>query len=79
MEDIQEVTQQCMNSGANITEIKTIRKRLSDVKGGRNQEIALSAAHGIRDLQNVVIFHQFGWYGRSHGRGGRNCRWEDSG
>ena len=56
MEDIQEVTQQCMNSGANITEIKTIRKRLSDVKGGRNQEIALSAAHGIRDLQNVVIF-----------------------
>ena len=56
MEDIQEVTQQCMNSGANITEIKTIRKRLSDVKGGRNQEIALSAAHEIRDLQNVVIF-----------------------
>ncbi|MFR8465302.1 MAG: DUF4147 domain-containing protein [Eisenbergiella tayi] len=49
-EDIQEVTRQCMNSGANITEIKTIRKRLSDVKGGRNQEIALSAARGIRDL-----------------------------
>ena len=35
LEDIQEVTQQCLNCGASITEINTIRKRLSDVKGGK--------------------------------------------
>ncbi len=33
--DIQEVTQQCLRCGAGIMEINTIRKRLSDVKGGR--------------------------------------------
>lgn len=33
--DIQEVTQQCLKCGASITEINTIRKRLSDVKGGK--------------------------------------------
>ena len=35
LEDIQEVTQQCLKCGADITEINTIRKRLSDVKGGK--------------------------------------------
>ncbi len=35
LEDIQEVTQQCLKCGASITEINTIRKRLSDVKGGK--------------------------------------------
>ena len=35
LEDIQEVTQQCLQCGASITEINTIRKRLSDVKGGK--------------------------------------------
>lgn len=35
LEDIQEVTQQCLRCGASITEINTIRKRLSDVKGGK--------------------------------------------
>lgn len=35
LKDIQEVTQQCLNCGASITEINTIRKRLSDVKGGK--------------------------------------------
>lgn len=35
LEDIQEVTQQCLNCGTSITEINTIRKRLSDVKGGK--------------------------------------------
>lgn len=33
--DIQEVTQQCLRCGAGITEINTIGKRLSDVKGGK--------------------------------------------
>ena len=35
MEDVQNVTQQCLRCGASITEINTIRKRLSDVKGGK--------------------------------------------
>lgn len=33
--DIQEVTQKFLNCGASITEINAIRKRLSDVKGGK--------------------------------------------
>lgn len=33
--DIQEVTQQCLRCGAGIMEINAIRKRLSDVKGGK--------------------------------------------
>ena len=35
LEDVQNVTQQCLRCGASITEINTIRKRLSDVKGGK--------------------------------------------
>ncbi len=35
LEDIQSVTDQLLKSGANIREINTIRKHLSEVKGGR--------------------------------------------
>lgn len=35
LRDIQNVTQQLLKCGADITEINTIRKRLSDVKGGK--------------------------------------------
>lgn len=35
MEDIQEITLKLLKCGAGITEINTIRKRLSDVKGGK--------------------------------------------
>lgn len=35
---------------------ETVVKVLGKGKGGRNQEIALGAAEGIRGLENVVIF-----------------------
>ena len=35
---------------------ETVVRVAGQGKGGRNQEIALSAAQGIRDLENVVIF-----------------------
>ena len=34
-EELQDITKQCLNCGAEITEINTIRKRLSSVKGGK--------------------------------------------
>ncbi len=42
-EILQDITRQLLASGADITEINTIRKRLSKVKGGRFAEICLPA------------------------------------
>ncbi|MBQ4466980.1 MAG: glycerate kinase [Firmicutes bacterium] len=42
-EEIQDITAQLLKSGASITEINTIRKRLSQVKGGRFAELCSPA------------------------------------
>jgi len=42
-EELQDVTEQLLKSGASITEMNTIRKRLSAVKGGRFAELCLPA------------------------------------
>ena len=42
-EELQDITNQLLASGADITEINTIRKRLSAVKGGRFAQIAAPA------------------------------------
>ncbi|MBQ6716636.1 MAG: glycerate kinase [Clostridia bacterium] len=42
-EILQDITRQLLASGADITEINTIRKRLSKVKGGRFAEICMPA------------------------------------
>ena len=56
-EELQDITRQLLSSGADISSINTIRKRLSRVKGGRNQELALAAAEGIGHLEkDVAIF-----------------------
>ncbi|WP_280999315.1 glycerate kinase type-2 family protein [Marinitoga aeolica] len=40
LEDLQDITDQLLRSGADITEINAIRKRLSKVKGGKLAELA---------------------------------------
>lgn len=42
-EELQDVTTQLLKSGASITEMNTIRKRLSGVKGGRFAELCVPA------------------------------------
>ena len=42
-EEIQNITEQLLKSGASITEMNTIRKRLSGVKGGRFAELCAPA------------------------------------
>ena len=42
-EELQDITTQLLKSGASITEINTIRKRLSQVKGGRFAELCQPA------------------------------------
>ena len=42
-EEIQDITAQLLKSGASITEMNTIRKRLSQVKGGRFAELCAPA------------------------------------
>ena len=42
-EELQDITTQLLKSGASITEINTIRKRLSQVKGGRFAELCRPA------------------------------------
>ena len=48
LEELQDITQQLLRSGADIGEINTIRKRLSSVKGGRfAQKIAPARVYSI--------------------------------
>ena len=49
LEDIMDVTSQLLSSGADIVEINTIRKHLSDVKGGR------FALHCKANIYSVVL------------------------
>lgn len=53
--ELQQITGQLLASGADIVEMNTIRKRLSGVKGGRNQELALAAAPVIAGLDAAVF------------------------
>ncbi len=55
LEDIKNVTDMLLRCGANIVEINAIRKRLSQVKGGKFAQLVLSAARGIRNYPGVVI------------------------
>ena len=53
--DIKNVTDILLRCGANIVEINAIRKRLSQVKGGKFAQVVWSAAKGIRNYPGVVI------------------------
>jgi hydroxypyruvate reductase len=48
LKDIQEITDKLLKSGAEITEINAIRKRLSKVKGGKLYSLVLSDVLGDR-------------------------------
>ena len=53
-EELKDITQQLLDSGANITEINTIRKRLSRVKGGRFAEICSPAKVFTIVLSDII-------------------------
>lgn len=53
---LQDITQQLLASGADIAERNILRKHLSAGKGGRNQELALSADIDIQGLSRTAIF-----------------------
>ena len=53
-EILQDITRQLLASGANITEINTIRKRLSKVKGGRFAEICMPAKMFSIVLSDII-------------------------
>lgn len=53
-EELKDITQQLLDSGADITEINTIRKRLSRVKGGRFAEICSPAQVFTIVLSDVI-------------------------
>ncbi|NLK72435.1 MAG: glycerate kinase [Clostridiales bacterium] len=54
LEDIMDITNQLLSSGADIVEINTIRKHLSDVKGGRFAEQCLPAKVFSIVLSDVI-------------------------
>lgn len=54
LEDIQSVTKQCLKNGAGIKEINTIRKRLSEVKGGKFASYCFPASVCSIILSDVV-------------------------
>lgn len=53
-EEIQDITKQLLNSGADIVEINTIRKRLSKVKGGKFAKIVYPAKITALVLSDVL-------------------------
>ncbi|MBQ8797552.1 MAG: glycerate kinase [Oscillospiraceae bacterium] len=53
-EELQDITQQLLASGADITEINTIRKRLSKVKGGRFAQLAEPAQVFTVVLSDII-------------------------
>ncbi|MBR6956610.1 MAG: glycerate-2-kinase family protein, partial [Firmicutes bacterium] len=53
-EEIQDITTQLLKSGASITEMNTIRKRLSGVKGGRFAELCAPAGVYSIVLSDII-------------------------
>ena len=53
-EELQDITEQLLKSGASITEMNTIRKRLSGVKGGRFAELCAPAGVYSIVLSDII-------------------------
>ena len=56
LDELKDISAQLIACSADIVEINTVRKRLSSVKGGRNQELALAAAEKLSGIDGACVF-----------------------